>query len=274
MCFPQICCTEKIRRLLPEGWEEQTVLSAREGLLQRWPHPPATLIRESQEAGCLLGNHHENHRAAVLTQGGGGEWPHLASGIPAWHASPSPAAWPAPESEPAMNAKVSAITALLARTQWGSGSEVPDKDLGPGRTVIKLLIQTVAVQSLSCVWLFVTPWTAPHQASLSFTISQSLLKLMSIESVMPSNHLILCCPFPSCPRSFPASGSFPMSQLFTSGGQRTGASASVLSVTILGLMSFRIDWFDLLAVQGIVRLSLGKMRLNWSSVWQVGAMSI
>ena len=50
----------------------------------------------------------------------------------------------------------------------------------------------VIVQSLSCVWLFVTPWTAAHQASLSFTISQSLLILMSIESVMPSNHLILC----------------------------------------------------------------------------------
>ena len=57
------------------------------------------------------------------------------------------------------------------------------------------------------------PGTAARQASLSFTISQSLLKLMSTESVMPSNHLILCCPFSSCPQSFPASRSFPMSQL-------------------------------------------------------------
>ena len=74
------------------------------------------------------------------------------------------------------------------------------------------------VQLLSHVWLFATPWTAVWQASLSFTISQSLLKLMSIELVMPSNHLVLCCPS-SCPQSFPASGSFPMSWLFVSGGQ-------------------------------------------------------
>ena len=64
-----------------------------------------------------------------------------------------------------------------------------------------------------------TPWTAAHQASLSFTISQSLFKLMSIELVMPSNHLILCCPFLPCPQSFPASGSFPMSWFFPSGGK-------------------------------------------------------
>jgi len=69
------------------------------------------------------------------------------------------------------------------------------------------------------------PWTAGHQISLSFTISWSLLKLMSIESVMPSNHLVLCLPF-SCPQSFPAAGYFSMSQLFTTGGQNIGASAS------------------------------------------------
>ena len=57
---------------------------------------------------------------------------------------------------------------------------------------------------LSCVWLFVTPWTEASQASLSFTISWNLLTLRSIESVMPSNHLILCCPFSSCLQSFPA----------------------------------------------------------------------
>ena len=60
-----------------------------------------------------------------------------------------------------------------------------------------------SVQLLSHVWLFVTPWTAAHQASLSFTNSQSLLKLMSIESVMPSNHLILCCPLLLLPSIFP-----------------------------------------------------------------------
>ena len=62
----------------------------------------------------------------------------------------------------------------------------------------------VVLQLLSCVWFFVTPWTAAHQASLSFTISQSLLKLMSIESVMPSNHLILCRPLLLLPSIFPS----------------------------------------------------------------------
>ena len=90
------------------------------------------------------------------------------------------------------------------------------------------------VQALGCVRLFVTPWTA-RQVSLS-TISQSLLKLMSIESVMPSNHLILCCPLLVLPQSLPMSESFPMSQFFASGGQsiRASASASVLLVNILG----------------------------------------
>ena len=91
-----------------------------------------------------------------------------------------------------------------------------------------------SVQSLSHVRLFATPWTAAHQTSLSITSSHSLLKPMSIESVMPSNHLILCCPLPSHLQFFPASGSFPMSQLFTSGGQsiRVSASASVLPMNI------------------------------------------
>ena len=82
-----------------------------------------------------------------------------------------------------------------------------------------------SVQLLSCVWLFATPWTAALQASLSITNSQSLLKPRSIELVMPSNHLILCHPFSSCPQSFPASGSFQMSQLFASGGQSIVVSA-------------------------------------------------
>ena len=93
-----------------------------------------------------------------------------------------------------------------------------------------------SVQLLSCVWLFETPWTAARQASLSITNSRSLLKFMSIESVMPSNHLILCRSFSSHLQSFPASGSFQMNQLFTSGSQSTGVSAStsVLPMTIQG----------------------------------------
>ena len=85
-------------------------------------------------------------------------------------------------------------------------------------------VQFSSVQSLNCAWLFVTPWIAARQASLSITNSWSSLRLTSIESVMPSSHLILCRPL-LCPQSLPASASFPMSQLFTWGGQSTGVSA-------------------------------------------------
>ena len=82
-----------------------------------------------------------------------------------------------------------------------------------------MCIIILAVQLLSRVWLIATPWTAALQASLSFTISWSLLRLMSIELIMPSNRLIPVAPFSSCPQSFPASGYFPMGQLFASGDQ-------------------------------------------------------
>ena len=86
--------------------------------------------------------------------------------------------------------------------------------------------QFSSVQLLSRVQLFAAPWTAARQASLSITNSRSLPKLMFIESVMPSYHLILFIPFFSCPQPFPASGSFQLSQLFTSGGQSIGVSTS------------------------------------------------
>ena len=82
------------------------------------------------------------------------------------------------------------------------------------------------LQSLSDIRLFATPWTAARQASLSFPVSPSLLKLMSVESMMPSNHLILCRPLLLLPPTLPASESFPMSQLFAWGGQIIGVSAS------------------------------------------------
>ena len=78
---------------------------------------------------------------------------------------------------------------------------------------------SIVVHLLSHFWLFVTPWTAECQASLSFTISWSLLKLMSIESIMSSNISSSVVPFSSCLQSSPASGSFPMSQFFSSGGK-------------------------------------------------------
>ena len=84
----------------------------------------------------------------------------------------------------------------------------------------------VVVESFSHGWLFTTPWTIARQGSLSFNMSWSFLKLISIELVMPSNHLFLCHPLLLYLQSFPASESFPMSLLFTSDGQSIGASAS------------------------------------------------
>ena len=99
-----------------------------------------------------------------------------------------------------------------------------------------VIYQFSSIQSLSYVQLFVTPWTATCQPSLSITNSQSLLVFLSIE---PSNHLIFCHPF-FCLQSWPASGSFPMNQFFASGGQSIGVSvsASVLPMNIQ-------DWFPL-----------------------------
>ena len=101
-------------------------------------------------------------------------------------------------------------------------------------------VQFSSVQLLSRVRIFATPWTAACQASLSITNSQSLLKLMSIESVMLSNHLILCHPLLLLPSIFPVSGSFQRSQLFASGGQNIGVSASI-SVLPMNIQ----DWFPL-----------------------------
>ena len=109
----------------------------------------------------------------------------------------------------------------------------------------------LVVQSLSRVWLFATPWTAACQASLS-TIFQSLLKLMSIESVIPSNHFILCCPLLLLPSIFPSTTVFSNELAlcirwpeYWSFGFSINPSSEYL-----GLISFRIDWYDLLAIQG------------------------
>ena len=84
----------------------------------------------------------------------------------------------------------------------------------PVLLITESLFNVVVVQSLSCVRLFVTPWTAAHQAPLSFTISRGLFKLMSIESVVLSNHLILCCPLPLLPSIFPILNNINFSVLF------------------------------------------------------------
>ena len=112
-----------------------------------------------------------------------------------------------------------------------------------------------SVQSLSRVRPFATSWTAAWQASLSITSSQSLLKLMSIESVMPSNHLILCCPLLLLPSIFPSIGVFlNESALRIRWPKYWSFSFSISpSSEYSGLISFRMDWFDLLAVQGTLK---------------------
>ena len=110
-----------------------------------------------------------------------------------------------------------------------------------------------SVQSLSHAWLFVTPWTAARQASLSISNSQSLLKLMSIESVMPPNHLTLCYPLLLLPSIFPRIRSFTRSQLFERGGQSTGASASVLPKNIQDRFPLGLTGFISLLFKGVSR---------------------
>ena len=112
-----------------------------------------------------------------------------------------------------------------------------------------------SVQSLSCVWLFTTPRTAAHQASLSFNNSWSLLKLMSIESVMPSNHLVLCHPLLLLPSIFPSIRDFSSESVLPIRWPKDwNFSFSIGPFNeYLGLISFRMDWLDLLAVQGTLK---------------------
>ena len=112
-----------------------------------------------------------------------------------------------------------------------------------------------SVQYFSCVRLFATPWTAARQASLSTTNSQSLLKLMSIESVMISNHLILCHPLPLRPSIFPSITVFSNeSALHIRWPEYWSFSFSLSpSNEYSGLISFRMDWLDLLALQGTLK---------------------
>ena len=112
-----------------------------------------------------------------------------------------------------------------------------------------------SVQSLSQVWLFVTPWTAARQASLSITNSQSLLKPMSIESVMPSNHLILCHRLLLPPSIFLSIRVFSNESVLHIRWPKYWSFRFSISPSseYSGLISFRINWFDLLAVQGTLK---------------------
>ena len=117
------------------------------------------------------------------------------------------------------------------------------------------LVHFSSVQSLSRVQLFAAPWTAAHQASLSITNSQSLLKLMSIESVMPSNHLILCRPLLLLPSGFLSIRVFSNESVLPIRWPKYWSFSFNISPTNEhpGLISFRMDWLDLIAVQGTLK---------------------
>ena len=120
---------------------------------------------------------------------------------------------------------------------------------------IALLSLFSSVQSLSHVQIYVTPWTAAHQASLSIANYHSLLRLMSIESVMPSNHIILCCPLLLLPSIFPSIRVFSSELVLHIMWPKYWSFSFSVSPSneYSVLISFRIDWFDLLALQGTLK---------------------
>jgi len=126
-----------------------------------------------------------------------------------------------------------------------------------------------SVQSLSRVRLFATAWTAARQASLSITNSQSLLKLMFIESVMPSNHLILCRPLLLLPSIFPSIRVFSNESALPIRWPKYWSFSFSISPSneYSGLNSFRMDWFDLLAVQGTLKSLLQHHSSKASILW-------
>ena len=142
-----------------------------------------------------------------------------------------------------------------------------DREVGKEDVVLIYNEIFSSVQSLSQVKLFATPWTAARQASLSITNSWSLPKLMSIESVMSSNHLILCHPL-LLPSKVPASGSFLMSQFFASGGQsiRVSASVSVLPMNTQDWSPLGLTGFIYLQSKGLSRVFSNTTRC-WTFLW-------
>ena len=133
----------------------------------------------------------------------------------------------------------------------------------------------VAVQLLNHVWFFVPPWTAARQASLSITSSRSLFKLMSIESVMPSNILILCCPLLLPPSIFPSIMVFSNESVLHIRWPKYWSFSFSISPSneYLGLISFRMDWLDILAIQGTLK-SLLQYHSSKASILQCSAFFI
>ena len=133
-----------------------------------------------------------------------------------------------------------------------------------------LQVQFSSVQLLSRVRLFVTPWTAAHQASLSITNSWSLLKLMSIDLMMPSNCLVLCRPLLIPSSIFPSIRVFSNESVLCIRWPKCWSFSFSISPSneYSGLISFRMDWFDFLAVQGLSRV------FSSTAVWSISSLSL
>ena len=134
----------------------------------------------------------------------------------------------------------------------------------------------IAAQSLSCVQLFAIPWSAACQVSLSFTISWSMLKFMSIESVMPSNHLVLCHPLLLLPSIFPSIRVFSNESALGIRWPKYWSFSFCINPSneYLVLISFRIDWFDLLAVQGTLKTLLQHHSSKASILWPLAFLMV
>ena len=147
---------------------------------------------------------------------------------------------------------------VIVRTQHGTG---------------QVLIQFSSVQSLSHIQLFVTPWATLHQASMPITNSQNLFKLMSIESVMLSDHLILCHPLLLLPSIFPSTRVFSNESALRIRWPKYWSFSFNISPSNEhpGLISFKMDWLDLPAVQGTLKSILqhhsSKVSIHWHSVF-------
>ena len=148
-----------------------------------------------------------------------------------------------------------------AEKQWRKGCRIIHKEQHPGLWCLtpglgscshcSRTVSLSSVQSLSHVWLFATPWTAAHQVSLAITNSRNLLKLMSIRLVMPSNHVILCCPLLLLPSTFPSIRIFSNESVLHIRWPKCWSFSFSISPSneYSGLISFRMDWLDPLAVQ-------------------------
>ena len=137
-------------------------------------------------------------------------------------------------------------------------------------------VQFSSVQSLGRVWLFATPWTAAHQASLSIANSQSPPKPMSIESVMPSNHLILCRPLLLLPSIFPSIRVFSNESALHIRWPKYWSFSFNISPSNEhpGLISFRMDWFDIFAVQGTLKNLLQHHSSKASILWHSAFLTV